>query len=473
MDSGDDDTRAEKACGYSRKQGYSESSYLRNGLVGWLEAGYVAVDGTSCMAKGYAEYLEQEMRTPGLTPEEIQRKITQGEKVALLDIRVPEEYAGMAIPGGISAPGCESAYRFLDLVPSPDTLVVTNCGSRTRGILCAQLLIDFSVPNPVASMRGGTLNWKLSGYDLEFNRTDRTAPPSFQALKFAREHASMLAQKRGISFIDGATLHTWQEEADETPLYIFDVRQPEEYAAGHLVGSRCAPGCQLAQLSDEFAAVRNARFVLVDDTEVRAIITAYWLKQLAIPNVFVLRGGLGGSGISRGRLESIPAPKSEIECSFDKSVTCQELVRKLAEEEPPLVINVGYSDKHRDGHIPGAIWTPRCWLERAHKKYPYAHTIVVTSDCENHARLAAADAMRIWADADIRFLKGGTPDWEKKGGELETGMPVSLSAEDDIWYLTYKDPHAKRETMESFFDWKHDLAQKMIEDGSFHFHLPK
>lgn len=67
--------------------------------------------------------------------------------MALLDIRVPEEYASMAIPEGISAPGCESAYRFLDLVPSPDTLVITNCGSRTRGILCAQMLIDLGVPN--------------------------------------------------------------------------------------------------------------------------------------------------------------------------------------------------------------------------------------------------------------------------------------------------------------------------------------
>ena len=69
-------------------------------------------------------------------------------------------------------------------------------------------------PNPVASMRGGTLNWKLSGYDLEFNRTDRTAPPSFQALAFAREHANMLAQKHDISFVDAAELQAWQEEAE-------------------------------------------------------------------------------------------------------------------------------------------------------------------------------------------------------------------------------------------------------------------
>ena len=407
MDGGDGDARAGKACERAREMGYRESSCLRGGLADWLEAGYIAVDGTSCMTKSYAEYLEQEMKTPSLTPDEIRQRIAQGEKVALLDIRVPEEYASMAIPEGISAPGCESAYRFLDLVPSPDTLVITNCGSRTRGILCAQMLIDLGVPNPVASMRGGTLNWKLSGYDLEFNRTDRTAPPSFQAL------------------------------------------------------------------SDDFASVRNARFVLVDDTEVRSIITAYWLKQLDIPDVHVLRGGLGGSGVNHGKLESLPAPIPGIECRFDKGITCQKLAQKLAEKEPPLLINVGYSDKHRAGHIPGAVWTPRCWLERVHGHYPHARVVVITSDCEKHARLAAADAERLWPHADVRFLKGGTPDWAKKGFELETGMPVSLSAEDDVWYLTYKDPHAKQEAMETFFDWDHALAKKMLADGTCRFRLPK
>ena len=170
--------------------------------------------------------------------------------------------------------------------------------------------------------------------------------------------------------------------------------------------------------------------------------------------------------MNHGKLESLPAPIPGIECRFDKGITCQKLAQKLAEKEPPLLINVGYSDKHRAGHIPGAVWTPRCWLERVHGHYPHARVVVITSDCEKHARLAAADAERLWPHADVRFLKGGTPDWAKKGFELETGMPVSLSAEDDVWYLTYKDPHAKQEAMETFFDWDHALAKKMLADGT-------
>lgn len=473
MDSGEpEDDRAERACACARKMGYTSVLVLQGGLRAWQAAGYVSVDGTSCMAKGYAEHLEQSLHTPGLTPEEIQERIGRGEQVVLLDIRDPEEYAGMAIPGGISTPGCEAAYRFSDLVPSPEVLVVTNCGSRTWGILCAQMLLDFGVPNPVAYMRGGTLNWKLSGYPLELGRNDRTSPPSPQAFDFARGQAQLFAEKYKIAFIDAQTLQAWQDEAKEKTLYLFDVRQSEEYAAVHLEGSRSAPGCQLVQLSDDFAAVRNARYVLIDDTEVRAVITAYWLRQVAIPNVYVLRGGLGGSGISRGRLVTQSRPP-HIPCAFKQAIDAAELAQQLTRPNPPLVINVGRSDRHRQGHIPGSVWVPRCWLERVQAHHPRATHIVLTADSESHACLAAADAARLWSEADISFLMGGNPDWERKGLELETGMPVAFGAEDDIWYLTYKDVNADPKVMEAFFDWGHELEKKLLKDGSYQFRLPE
>lgn len=46
MDGGDGDARAGKACERAREMGYRESSCLRGGLADWLEAGYIAVDGT-------------------------------------------------------------------------------------------------------------------------------------------------------------------------------------------------------------------------------------------------------------------------------------------------------------------------------------------------------------------------------------------------------------------------------------------
>ena len=80
------------------------------------------------------------------------------------------------------------------------------------------------------------------------------------------------------------------------------MRQPQEYASGHIPGSISTQGGQLVQATDEYAAVRNGRYVLMDDDELRAIMTAHWLQQMGLPQVFVLKGGIF-------RAASVLAPK--------------------------------------------------------------------------------------------------------------------------------------------------------------------
>ena len=52
--------------------------------------------------------------------------------------------------------------------------------------------------------------------------------------------------------------------------YLLDVRDPTEFAAGHMPGAINAPGGQLVQATDNWVAVRGARIVLLDDTGTRA-----------------------------------------------------------------------------------------------------------------------------------------------------------------------------------------------------------
>lgn len=86
--------------------------------------------------------------------------------------------------------------------------------------------------------------------------------------------------------------------------------------------------------------------------------------------------------------------------------------------------------------------------------------------------MAAADAKKLWSDANVFYLDGNTALWSAAGFSLEEGMPVALCAEDDTWYLPYKGPNASKEVMEDFFDWKHSLAEQ-IRDGSYAYKLPK
>ena len=89
-------------------------------------------------------------------------------------------------------------------------------------------------------------------------------------------------------------------------LYRFDVRDGEEYAAGHLTGFRHYPGGQLVQEIDMAAPVRGARILLTDDRGVRADMTASWLAQMGF-ETYVLEGGYDGA-LEVGPPQVLPKP---------------------------------------------------------------------------------------------------------------------------------------------------------------------
>ena len=466
-------SRAERARERLLAMGYADVRVLAGGMAAWMAAGYVDFNGVGALSKGFGEYVEEELHTPRLEPKEIKAIMDSGHAFAVIDVRPHAEYNNMNIPSGINAPGCEVTYRIGDLVPDPDTTIIVNCAGRTRSIIGTQTLRNAGLPNRVVALKGGTMNWQLGGFTLQYGSRRRTAPPSPRAQDIARQRAAAVAEKYGVSFVDAATLQAWQAEAKERTLYVFDVRQPEEYALGHLPGSVNAQGGQLVQATDEYAAVRNARFVLVDDTEVRAIMTAHWLLQMGLPQVHVLRGGLGGSGLGALGLEPgpgtppVPAPPAAA------LVAPCVLHAELGGATPPLVINVGVSRTHRAGHVPGAVWVTRGYLERAQAAFPHARDIVLASDSEAHACFAAPEAAALWPQASVRVLAGGTPAWAAAGLALEKDMPTALCPEDDVWYKPYTDVKAKPEDMQGYFNWEFGLVDRIKRDGSVRFALVK
>ena len=54
---------------------------------------------------------------------------------------------------------------------------------------------------------------------------------------------------------------------------------------GTLLGALSAPGGQLVQATDQYVGTLGARVVLVDDAEVRAVMTASWLRQMGWKDV--------------------------------------------------------------------------------------------------------------------------------------------------------------------------------------------
>lgn len=480
MDGGDDGLdRAARAAGTLRAMGYSDVRVLEGGLPAWKADGGVTVNGVGALSKGFGEYVESAQETPRLTPEEVRALLDDPSvPTIVIDVRPQAEYRRMNIPGSVNLPGCEVTYRLAEVVTDPDTAIIINCAGRTRSIIGTQTLLNAGIPNRVAALKGGTMNWQLAGFELEYG-AERPVPPSTpEGRKAAAERIARVAERYGVRFADAGEVARWQAEAGERTLYFFDVRLPGEYEAGHLPGSRSAQGGQLVQATDEYAAVRNGRYVLADDDELRAIMTAHWLGQMGLPHVFVLRGGIAEAApvLAPEGLERGPEPAPELplppDTGADGTPLTPEALRRLLGEKPsPLLLNVGASDRHRGRHIPGARWIARAWLPRAAARFPEAERIVLTAEDGAHAALAAADARRLWPGARVDALAGGTPAWEAAGLPLETGMPCALCPEDDIWYRPYTDINASREAMRGYFDWESGLVEKIRADGCASFHV--
>jgi len=222
--------------------------------------------------------------------------------VAILDVRRFDEYSTMNIPGSVSVPGAELVLRAGRAAPDPKTTIIVNCAGRTRSIIGAQSLINAGVANRVVALRNGTIGWTLAKQNLEHGAGRRGEVGMFEG---ASANARDVAYRAGVRHVGVEDAIALEAQTNRT-LYRFDVRDAEEFAAGHLRGFRHYPGGQLVQEIDMATPVRGARILLTDNMAVRADMTASWLAQMAW-EVYVLEGGYDGA-LEVGPPKILPKP---------------------------------------------------------------------------------------------------------------------------------------------------------------------
>ncbi|MFN0091127.1 MAG: rhodanese-like domain-containing protein [Acidimicrobiales bacterium] len=460
-DGGGGEDLAERAAARSRQLGYRRAEVLAGGVAGWAAAGGEVYTGVNVPSKAFGEIVEHVYGTPRLEATELAARVAAGEPLVILDSRPLREYRRMSIPGGVDCPGAELAYRVHDLAPDPTTLVVVNCAGRTRSIIGAQSLINAGIPNPVVALKNGTMGWELAGLTLEHGQ-DRLAPePTAQGLARAQQAAERVAARFGVRRCSEADLGRWLAEADRTT-FVLDVRSPEEFEAGRRAGSRSAPGGQLVQATDEYVGVRNARIVLVDDTGVRATMTASWLLQLGWPEVWVLDGGLGGE-LESGPVEVAPLGGwPEID----------EIPRNVVDTAASVVLDLADSVRYRRGHVPGAWWAVRSRFAEAAAKLPAPlMDLVLVSPDNALARLAAPDARATWPTARVRVLAGGGDGWRRAAMPQREGFDRPTTTPDDVWYKPYDhdDADVVRRDMEDYLTWEVALVGQVERDPTVAF----
>ena len=447
----DDESLAQRAGRVLRRLGYRDLHVLAGGNAAWKAAGYELYSGVHVPSKAFGEHVEHHDNTPRVAAAELKAKMDAGEKLVVLDSRPMNEYRVMSIPGALDCPGAELVYRVHQAAPDPNTLVVVNCAGRTRSIIGAQSLINAGIPNKVVALKNGTMGWHLAGLELEHGQARTAGTPSGDALKRAKDAAAGVAKRFSIQFLSVKELEKLKSESDRT-LYLFDVRSPEEYATGHLPGSISAPGGQLVQATDTYAAVHGARIALVDDHGVRATMTASWLLQMGWTEVYVVTGA---SFDSKAPAFVVGAP------------SCAAISAKELHGSGMLVLDFGTSLQYRKGHIPGAAFAIRSRLAGRLDEFRTA-TVVCTSPDGLLARFAAAD-LAAMLGRDVQVLEGGTEAWRAAGLPMESGDTRLLEPPEDVYYKPYDHKAQIEAAMQDYLQWEVALLEQIERDPDCRF----
>jgi rhodanese-related sulfurtransferase len=446
--------------------GWTNCHVLEGGIDQWAASGGELYAGINVPSKAFGEFVEHTYDTPRIPAPKLQELLESDEDMVVLDSRPIREFRNMSIPTGTDCPGAELVHRVKEMAPNPDTLVVVNCAGRTRSIIGAQSLINAGLENRVVALENGTMGWQLAGFEVDRGREVHAPDPGDSAQAWSIEAARAVGERFGVAEVTAEQVEQWRADTARTT-YVLDVRTPEEFAAGHLPGSRNAPGGQLVQATDEYVATWNARLVLVDDNGVRATMTASWMRQLGWDDTVVLAGD-----VTTMALATDPAPRASVGPA--PTIKISALAELLAAQpESVAVLDIGSSLKYRKrGHIPGAWWGVRSRLAEARAAIGEVEKVVLTSTDGQLAKLAVAEAATLWPDADVAALAGGNKGWRHAGHDMEPGFFRPTTDANDVWYKPYDyddGQDAAEQRMRDYLTWEIALVEQLDRDPTVSF----
>jgi len=415
----DADDLCERAADILARAGYTNLHALAGGVAAWAAAGFELFSGVNVPSKAFGEFVEHASATPSIDAAELERLMRERSDIVVLDSRPFDEYQRVSIPTAVNVPGAELVLR----------------------------------------VRDRTMGWTLAGFDCDSGKARRAGDVSREGLAWAKAAAERVARRFGVARIDLATVERWRSD-DARTLYLFDVRDPREYDAAHVAGAISAPGGQLVQAADQYAGTLGARIVLIDPAEVRAVMTASWLRQMGWRDVYVLAQAGRETAPPAAQILGNPPP-SELR------IDCADLAALIA-RNAATVVDLSASRDYLRAHIPGAWFAIRSRLERALAKVPLQGTLVLTCEDGVLAGRAAIEA-RALVDRPVRALEGGNAAWLAAGYALTADDAKMADEAVDAWLKPYERPHDKAAAMREYLSWEIDLPARIARDGSANF----
>ena len=455
----DADGRAPLAAKTLNRLGYNQISILDGGLTSWRNEGRSIVSGVNVPSKAFGERVHHERNVPDMSAEELHRLQQEHEDIRILDVRTPEEYSRFCIPGGVNVAGGDLVL-WTDELEASNATVVVNCAGRTRSIIGTAALRRLGLKN-VRALKNGTMGWVLAGYELEKNPT-RTAPPAPRGSRGkALSLALKVAAEENIPWISSQQLSRALASKTDGVLYLIDVRSERERESGYIGGSINVPGGQAVQRADDFVPVRNAQVVFISNESARAVMTAYWYRQMGFPKASVLRGGLRAWSESGETLVSEALQNESLGFAAAKrnarSIDARDLEHKLRDSST-LVLDVGTSLEFESAHLPGAKWISRGWIElKLPEKFPDRTQPIVVTCPDGQQSIFAARALAEIGYTDIAVLNGGVRAWSAAELPMEHGLETCLVPTNDV--VLSPSIRGDKEDMQRYLDWELKLQR--------------
>lgn len=473
--------RAPLDVAWLERLGYGDVAYLEGGMAAWREAGFETVEAVENVhstafnfeSKLFGELVEAREDLPKLDPDGLEA-LREREDPLVVDVRTPEEYAWVTIPGSLNVEGVDLGLYIDALRENEDQPVVVHCAGRTRSIIGTATLKRLGVEN-VYELENGTMGWELAGREPEegADRRVRDLELDDERYERVRSAAEALLEERGVDRLTPEAFDAFRDGLEEQQsLYLIDVRTHDEYEAGHVPGSLSIPGGQAIQTTDQHIAVRDAAIVFVSDTHVRSAITAHWFAEMGFDRLSVLDGGLEAwrsddRPVDTGPRRPPTAGASLVDELVD-FVSPADLATSLAggtDENgsgAPTVVSIDGSDAFRERHVPGARWIPRYDLEaRLEAGEAGEGTVILTCEDGQVSGLAAAQLAAVGESGpgglDVRVLDGGVDAWAAAGHDLAAGEEGMVVEPRDAVAKPYF--QGERE-MRTYLEWEENLAEE-------------
>jgi rhodanese-related sulfurtransferase len=433
--------------------GYTDVSLIEGGMPAWLAAGYGVFAGVNVPSKTLGEMLEHTHHPRTIDATTLHQWQREGREHVFFDARPPAEFAKMRIEGARCLPNGELAHRFAAVVPDEAVPVVITCAGRTRGIIGALGLRAAGIRNPVLALENGTQGWALAGFPL-----DRGASPDElpvldpQARQASRARAETLIARNKLTRTSAADATAMLEEGGRTS-YLFDLRSARERTERPCRAAVPVLAGQLVQATDQHVGVRHARLILVDDTGLRAALTAMFLRALGFePHILVLDDD-PQARLPQNRTTTLRPPQAP------PATAAGEARRRV--EAGAVLLDLRPSQAWEARRLQGARWISRPALPAA---LP-AGTRAVVLHAEDADVAAAAAIDLAQAGIAMHWLAASLDDCADAGWVVDS-EPRTITREqasDRVWFV--HDRHdGNREASLQYLAWEMGLIAQLDAD---------